>query len=536
MSTNGSLFLPFSSQHEWTRLSQFEFDDPSKEVYIATAGLLILTGSLLWLLSSYSRVDVRKLPSINPVPWFDSTTEAKRAFLTSSTRLFARARVLFPNEAYRMLTDLGDVVVIPRGLIDEIRNETKLSFPAANMEDFHGRIPGFEAMAQFGSPLLRNVARKQLNKYLWKLTEPLSEEGGHAISINFGESSEWNEVVLKPLMLDIVARMSSRVFMGKQLCRDPDWLTITKGYTVDLFFAATKLRVYPRALRRFVHWFVPECRSMRAQYRAAQRVIEPVVTERRRIRQQSIRQGKAAPYFDDALDWADEEAGRLGVTYDHEAFQLMLSMAAIHTTTDLLVQVMLDLARHPEVIPVVRAEIVRELKAEGWGKTSLDRMSTLDSLIKESQRLKPVSMAAMRRIATDNLILSNGLVIPKGTRTFVDTFPMRDPAVYENPDTWDPERFLRMRQQPGRERSSLLVNTSADHLGFGHGVFACPGRFFAANEMKVALCHILMKYEWRLAESTDVKPLILGAACMANPAAKIQICKRLDPELDLDAI
>lgn len=142
----------------------------------------------------------------------------------------------------------------------------------------------------------------------------------------------------------------------------------------------------------------------------------------------------------------------------------------------------------------------------------------------------------MRRVAIDKVTLSNGLVIPKGTRTFVDCFPMRDPAVYENPETWDPERFLRMRSQPGKERSSLLVTTASDHLGFGHGVFACPGRFFAANEIKVALCHILMKYEWELTPGTSVSPLILGAATMSNPTSKIRIRKRLNPELDLDAI
>lgn len=203
---------------------------------------------------------------------------------------------------------------------------------------------------------------------------------------------ESQDIVLKPLILDIVARMSSRVFMGTQLCRDPEWLKITKQYTMNLFFAATKLRVYPRPLRRFVHWFLPECRDMRAQYKEAQRVIEPVVMERREIRNQSIRAGKNAPYFNDALDWADEEAERLGIQYNHEAFQLMLSVAAIHTTTDLLVQVMLDLTQHPEIIPVVRAEIVRELQIDGWGKSALDRLKTMDSLIKESQRLKPVGM------------------------------------------------------------------------------------------------------------------------------------------------
>lgn len=118
----------------------------------------------------------------------------------------------------------------------------------------------------------------------------------------------------------------------------------------------------------------------------------------------------------------------------------------------------------------------------------------------------------------------------------MDAYRTRDPTVHEDPETWDPERFLRMRVQPGKERSSLLVTTSADHLGFGHGVYACPGRFFAANEIKVALCHILMKYEWKLAPGTDASPMVLGAATMSNPTAKIRIRKRLNPELDLSTI
>lgn len=92
----------------------------------------------------------------------------KRAFLIQSSRLFVKARELYPNQPYRMITDLGHVVVLPHDLVDEIRNNTQLSFPAANLEDFHGNIPGFEAMSQFVNDglLLQNVARKQLNKYL----------------------------------------------------------------------------------------------------------------------------------------------------------------------------------------------------------------------------------------------------------------------------------------------------------------------------------------------------------------------------------
>ncbi|KAI1855451.1 hypothetical protein JX266_000316 [Neoarthrinium moseri] len=406
------------------------------------------------------------------------------------------------------------------------------------MQDFHGDIPGFEAMSQFAndSLLLEAVVRKQLTKYLSQVMEPLSAETTHALAMNIGDSQDWHEITLKPTILDVIARISSRVFLGTQLCRSEDWLQITKAYTINLFVAAGKLRMYPRPLRRFIHWFVPECKKLRGQFGEARRVIDPVIAARREMRQAAIRKGEKVPYFNDALDWADEEASAKNMSYEPAGFQLMLSVAATHTTTDLLVQVMIDLAQHPEFMDMAREEIVRELRSNGWKKTSLYNMKLLDSIAKESQRLKPISLAAMRRRATADIKLSTGLVLKKGTRTIVDIFRMRDPEVYEDPEKWDGSRFVKMREQPGKKNQSMLVSTHRDHLAFGHGVYACPGRAFAANEIKVALCHLLMKYDWKLAPGTDIKPMVIGAANGSSPIAKILIRKRKTVELDIDAL
>lgn len=42
-----------------------------------------------------------------------------------------------------------------------------------------------------------------------------------------------------------------------------------------------------------------------------------------------------------------------------------------------------------------------------------------------------------------------------------------------------------MREQAETETEALLVTTSPNHLAFGHGKHACPGRFFAATEIKI---------------------------------------------------
>lgn len=112
----------------------------------------------------------------------------------------------------------------------------------------------------------------------------------------------------------------------------------------------------------------------------------------------------------------------------------------------------------------------------------------------------------------------------------------RDPKVYPEPDKFDAARFLKMRQQqPRRESNWQLVSTSSDHMLFGHGLHACPGRFFATNLIKIALCHLLLKYDWRFepGESGPPPPTVSEVGSSVNYAARLQFRRRRE-EVVLD--
>lgn len=132
----------------------------------------------------------------------------------------------------------------------------------------------------------------------------------------------------------------------------------------------------------------------------------------------------------------------------------------------------------------------------------------------------------MRRLAEENIKLSDGTLIPKGSVISVSSDTMWDPSIYPNPEVYDPYRFLKLRETPGNENTAQLVSVTPEHMAFGYGKHACPGRFFASNEVKVALCHILMKYDLKLA--TETKPAVLrnGFALATNPFGKILIRRR----------
>jgi hypothetical protein len=108
----------------------------------------------------------------------------------------------------------------------------------------------------------------------------------------------WSPVVPREMLLRLVARVSSRVFLGEEVCRDPDWLRVTREYTVDGLKAAEDLRLWPAPLRYLVHWFLPSCSRARHHVREARRIINGVL-EKRRL-QKSL--GEKVQ-FEDAIEW-----------------------------------------------------------------------------------------------------------------------------------------------------------------------------------------------------------------------------------------
>lgn len=355
----------------------------------------------------------------------------------------------------------------------------------------------------------------------------------------------------------MIARVSSRVFLGLEICRNPKWQRITIDYTVDSFMAVVALKRYPQFLHRFVNWFLPQTRRLRAQVAEARSIIQPVIDKRAAAGW--VHPGNASgKRYTDAIQWMHDVFKSKGKNYDFAIGQLGLSLAAIHTTTDLLTQVIYDLCEHPEMIQPLREEISTVLGAEGWKRTALYKMKLLDSVIKESQRLKPPGLCmfqvkqkplyphhlllrsladdrlvSMRRYVTKDVTLQDGLIIPKGSSIGVSSHWSWDPSYFENPNEFDGYRFFKMAEDPNTQREAQFVSTSPQHLAFGHGNHACPGRFFAANELKIALAHLLMKYDFKLSENANPSVFCMGWMMNSNGNTKLLVRRRRE-EIQLE--
>ncbi|KAI0410935.1 cytochrome P450 [Xylaria grammica] len=474
-------------------------------------------------------------PAINPPKLFDLTGgSTKDDFLRRSYEMVHGPSGEGPDRPYTVYSDVGPVILLSPKFAEEIKNNPKLNFLRNSEEDFHGSIPGFETFrADLSGQILVQVAKKQLTKFLNKITKPLSEETAFSLQTILGDSPEWKEFSLPTVNLSLVARLSSLVFLGQKLCRNDDWLKITSQLPVDLFYAAYKLRMYPKLLRPLVHWFLPECQRIRSELAQARSIITPVIKQRQVEKRKALGEGLPVPTYDDAIDWAEEESKR--IKYEPATFQVGLSVAAIHTTTDLLSQTILELLTHPELIQPLRDEAVEVLRIHGWTKAGLYNLKLMDSILKETQRVKPIQMISMQRIADAEVRLSDGTVIPKGSKCAVANTSRLDGGLYEDPQKFDGYRFVKMRNDPGKENMAQFVTTGVNSLGFGHGSHACPGRFFAANEVKVALCHLLLKYDLELAEGALSEVTSYGFNLNYNPASRIRVRRRKE-EIAIDSL
>lgn len=159
-----------------------------------------------------------------------------------------------------------------------------------------------------------------------------------------------------------------------------------------MFPAADALRVYPDGIvKSIAARLLPICKAASAQVAEARSILQPVLERRAAAKKAAAAEGKTIE-FNDAIEWFEKAAAKANADYEPAALQLFLSLVAIHTTSDLMTQIMTDLAGHTDIIEDLRKEIKEVLSDGGWKKTSLTNMKLLDSVIKESQRLKPIQL------------------------------------------------------------------------------------------------------------------------------------------------
>ncbi|XP_023312084.1 cytochrome P450 4C1-like [Anoplophora glabripennis] len=110
----------------------------------------------------------------------------------------------------------------------------------------------------------------------------------------------------------------------------------------------------------------------------------------------------------------------------------------------------------------------------------------MERCIKECLRLYP-SVPLIARVAGEDIKTRSGYTIPKGCDINIYIYDLhRSPQYWENPDKFDPDRFL---------PENVSKRHPFAYLPFSAGFRNCIGQRYALLEIKALLCGILRKFK-----------------------------------------
>ncbi|TLD34117.1 hypothetical protein PspLS_00337 [Pyricularia sp. CBS 133598] len=479
-----------------------------------------------------------KYPLFRRRRWFDiwGVWERGEFLLKGANKAIADAAQHYDiGQPFRMRDPWGEILVLPAEHAHYLKSNMGFAFEVFFNRRTHASLDdglaGFLELAKLPNIVSQGI-KANLTQISQKTLNDLSQDTLSAIDdLLPAANDDWEEIPVSDLIVKIVHRISARTYLGDDGPGSAEWLDLAQNYTPDISLAGFILDLLPPAVRPLALWLIPAMYRGRRQLAAARRLVGSMMDERRRrqeVKPASSDKEKTVVASNDAIGWFDRAADGDAKLYDAAAAQLALTFVADHTSANFIMKALMDLARHPEVAKELRREIESEVSSLGWAgweKGNMHRMKLLDSVIKESMRLQPIFFASMLGGVTQEVSLKDGSVLPVGTRIAVAADGNRNPAVYENPDEWDGYRYFKMRQAGDREDMAQLACATTEHAGFGVGKHSCPGRFYAADLMKIVLCHLLMRYDWKISEAGP-ETVVMGWTQMVHPEAKILLRRR----------
>lgn len=160
-------------------------------------------------------------------------------------------------------------------------------------------------------------------------------------------------------------------------------------------------------------------------------------------------------------------------------------------TTALLTEwVMAELVLHPEVQTKLRNEINEAVGNKNVTDADMGRLTYLQAVVKETLRVHPPGpLLSWARLATSDVQLKNGMVIPANTTAMVNMWAItHDPNVWAEPLEFRPERFL---------ESDMDVRGGDLRLApFGAGRRVCPGKNLGLATVNIWVAQLVHRFEW----------------------------------------
>ncbi|KAH9327969.1 hypothetical protein KI387_000077 [Taxus chinensis] len=178
---------------------------------------------------------------------------------------------------------------------------------------------------------------------------------------------------------------------------------------------------------------------------------------------------------------------------------LSMITAGTETSSVTIEWALAALLQNPHILSKAQQEIDTHIGRDRLiEETDLHRLKYLEAIVKETLRLYPAAPLLLPHEATQPCTVG-GFHVPAGTRLLVNAWAIhRDPAVWDRPTEFEPERFLMGGKQIDVKGQEFEL------IPFGSGRRMCPGMPLALTVVKHTLGRLLQSFEWSVPAGTKI--------------------------------
>ncbi|POS78831.1 ent-kaurene oxidase [Diaporthe helianthi] len=404
--------------------------------------------------------------------------------------------------------------------------------PLPTFQDMLGTYTGLDILTT--SHLSFGAVQKHFTPKIPQALPNLVDEIAYALPHIIGPCKTWTPIALNDVMTRVISHITARTWVGRDLARNEEWHKVNLETTSNIFVLAIALKLLPAFLQPVVAPLLPMKRKLARGLEQVQAFLVPLIEERKKLGGADEKPEEVIQWMLDAAEGYERDSVNLATRYVYAV------VGSLFTVSAALVDLVYDITAYPEHLAPLREEVERVLKEDGgWKKGTPAKLEMMDSIMKESQRVNSsadrtgtlLSPVSFKRIVKEQMTLSDGLVLPKGAYIAV----VNSGCVREDKG-FDGFRYAQKKpgQSSSKARQALYTSTDHDHITFGQGRHACPGRFVAAVEIKLVLAELLMRYDFSFVENGDMnlgpekrpKTLHLLELGFTGPSAKVYIKER----------
>ncbi|XP_040377469.1 cytochrome P450 81Q32-like [Oryza brachyantha] len=184
------------------------------------------------------------------------------------------------------------------------------------------------------------------------------------------------------------------------------------------------------------------------------------------------------------------------------------------TTTEWAMSLLLN---HPETLKKAQAEIDASVGSSRLiDADDVPRLAYLQCVVRETLRLCPAAPMLLPHESSADCKVG-GYNVPRGTMLLVNAYAVhRDPAAWEEPERFMPERF-----EGGRCDALLL-------MPFGMGRRRCPGETLALRTVALVLGTLIQCFDWERVGGAKVDMAAGGGLTMPKLVPLEAMCRPRD--------